>query len=126
MITRLRALVHHLRFLADENFDADIIAGVRRHLPGLNVVRAVDVGLRGLPDPDVLEWASQNQRVLLTHDRRTMPAHARARLEQGLSLTGVCIVPMSLPVGAAVQEIWLVAECSDIGDWDGQIRYLPL
>jgi hypothetical protein len=36
-----------LRLAADENFNADIIRGLRRRLPELDVVRVQDVGLSG-------------------------------------------------------------------------------
>ena len=67
-----------LRFLVDEDFDNDIMRGLLRRLPTLDVVRAQDVGLSGQPDPIVLAWAAQEDRVLLTHDVSTMTAHAYA------------------------------------------------
>ena len=54
-----------LRFLADEDFDNDIVRGMLRRLPNLDIVRAQDVGLSGALDPRVLEWAAQEGRVLL-------------------------------------------------------------
>jgi predicted nuclease of predicted toxin-antitoxin system len=36
---------------------------------------AQEAGLRGLPDPEVLACAADDRRILVTHDRRTMPAH---------------------------------------------------
>jgi hypothetical protein len=49
--------------LADENFNNDIIRGVRRRLAGVDIVRVQDVQLSGADDPTVLEWAAENQRV---------------------------------------------------------------
>lgn len=40
-----------LRFAADENFNADIVRGLRRRLPELDIVRVQDVGLSGADDP---------------------------------------------------------------------------
>ena len=36
-----------LRFLADEDFDNDIVRGMLRRLPTMDIVRAQDVGLSG-------------------------------------------------------------------------------
>jgi hypothetical protein len=47
-----------LRFLVDEDFDNDIMRGMLRQLPTLDIVRAQDVGISGTPDPIVLEWAA--------------------------------------------------------------------
>jgi len=74
----------------------------------------------------VLEWAARETRVLLTHDVRTMISHAYARLAAGLSMPGVFVVPQSLPIAQAIAEVLLLAECSIEGEWEGQVRFLPL
>jgi hypothetical protein len=115
-----------LRFLIDEDFDNDILRGILRKVTELDIVRAQDVGLSGAQDPAVLEWAAREGRVLLTHDVSTMTAHAVARVSSGLSMPGVFTVSQSLPIGRAIEEILLLAECSLQGEWEGQVRYLPL
>ena len=57
-----------LRFAADENFNGDIIRGLLRRKPDLDVVRMQDVGLSGADDGTVLEWAALQGRVVITHD----------------------------------------------------------
>lgn len=69
-----------MRFAADENFDNDILRGLLRRIPDLDVVRVQDTELYQAPDDRLLEWCAQENRVLLTHDARTMPAFLRARL----------------------------------------------
>ena len=73
-----------LRLVSDENFNADILRSLYRRRPDLDVVRVQDVGLSATPDPDVLAWAAAEGRILLTHDRDTMPnfAYDRARAGQ--------------------------------------------
>ncbi len=61
-----------LRLAADENFNNDIVRGLLRRQPALNIVRIQDVGLSGADDSTVLEWAAQERRVLLTHDVSTI------------------------------------------------------
>ena len=63
-----------LRLLTDENFNNDIVRGVRRRNAGMDIVRVQDVGLSGADDPTVLAWAAESGRVLLTHDVSTEPA----------------------------------------------------
>ena len=62
-----------LRLLSDEDFNGNVVAGVRRSYPEIDVVRAQDVGLSGQEDPDVLAWAAEQNRILLTNDKRTIP-----------------------------------------------------
>jgi hypothetical protein len=115
-----------LGFLADENFDGDIIAGVRRRCPEIDIVRVQDVGLTRADDPVILAWAAGAGRLLLTHDVATVTKDAYERAGAGLPMPGVVEVPWLLPVGRAIEEILLLAECSGAGEWEGQIVYLPL
>jgi hypothetical protein len=115
-----------IRLMIDEDFDNDILRGLLRRLPGLDVVRVQDVGIAGRSDPEVLEWAANAGRVLLSHDVSTMVAHAYSRVALGLSMPGLFAVPQSVPIGIAIEEIVTLAECSTDGEWNGQVRFLPL
>ena len=115
-----------IRFLADEDFDNDIIRGLFRRCPEIDLVRVQDVSLSGKNDQVVLEWATKENRVLLTHDVSTMTMHVYARLASGLLSPGVFAVSQSLPIGQVLDDIILLWECSLEGEWNGQVRYLPL
>ena len=58
-----------LRLAADENFNYDIVRGLRRRRPDLDIVRVQEAGLSGAVDPDVLEWAARG-RSCSSHSRR--------------------------------------------------------
>lgn len=113
-------------FVADENLDNDIILGLRRRLETVDIVRVQDVGLRTADDTAVLQWAAERGRVLVTHDVRTIPGFAHARAAGGLPLPGVLLVPTSLPVATAIDELAMIAEASDQTEWVGLVVYLPL
>lgn len=85
-----------------------------------------DAGLRSRDDKSVLEWAANEGRVLLTHDVTTMRSHAYERIAEGLRMPGVFEVAQDLPIGVAIAEILILAECSLDGEWEGQVRFLPL
>ena len=74
----------------------------------------------------MLEWAAQEGRVLLTHDVSTFTHYAYARVAAGKPMPGVFEVPRVVPIGVAIEDILLLAECSLEGEWEGQVRYLPL
>ncbi len=65
-----------LRLASDEDVHGLIVRGLRRRIPTLDLVRVHDVLPEGTPDPEVLEWASRENRILVTNDRSTMIAHA--------------------------------------------------
>jgi predicted nuclease of predicted toxin-antitoxin system len=56
------------RFLADENFNNQIVRGILRQSPNIDIMRIQDVDLSGADDPTVLAWAAQEGRIVLTHD----------------------------------------------------------
>jgi predicted nuclease of predicted toxin-antitoxin system len=58
-----------MRLATDENFDNRILRGLLRRRPELDIVRVQDVGLSGWSDAEVLAWAAQEGRVLLTVSR---------------------------------------------------------
>jgi hypothetical protein len=89
-------------------------------------VRVQDAGLAGRGDAEVLAWAAQEGRVLLTHDVTTMKRHVDERVAAGLSMPGVFEVSQQTPIAQAIEEILLIADCSLEGEWEGQVRFLPL
>ena len=115
-----------IKFLADENFNNQIVRGVLRQNPNVDIVRVQDVGLSGVDDPGVLSWAAQEGRVVLTHDVATMIAFAYERIQVGLPMPGLFEVKRRIPVGLVIEEIILIAECSLDGEWERQVRFLPL
>jgi len=112
--------------LADENLNNDIVRGLRRRKPNLDIVRVQDVGLSGADDPAVLEWAAREGRVLLTHDVCTITHYAYERVSAGKAMPGVFEVSRGIPMGSVIEDILLLAEFSLEGEWEGQVRYLPL
>lgn len=115
-----------LRLGADENFNNNIIRGLIRRKPDIDIVRVQDVGLSGAGDPEVLEWAARQGRVLVTHDVSTVSKHAYERVATAQRMAGVFEVSTSLAVGDAIEDLLLIVECSLEGEWEGQVRYLPL
>jgi predicted nuclease of predicted toxin-antitoxin system len=61
-----------LRLLIDENLDQRILRGLQLRVPGLMYAVVQETGLAEASDPALLEWAAQNQYVLVTHDRGMM------------------------------------------------------
>src|SRR5207237_5717655 len=98
-----------LRLVADENFNGDIVRGLLLLRPDFDVVRIQDVGLSGADDPDILVWAAENDRIVLTHDRTTMADYAYERVAAGEPMPGLFILNDRFPVGQAIQELRLLA-----------------
>jgi hypothetical protein len=115
-----------LRLASDENFNGDIVRGLLRRNPKLDIVRVQDVGLSGADDPSVLQSAADQGRVIVTHDISTLAKHAFDRIAAGQAMGGVFEVRSVAAVGQAIDDLILLAECSLEGEWEGQVRFLPL
>ena len=115
-----------LPLAADEDLNGNIVRGLLRRNPLLDIVRVQDVGLSGADDARVLAWAAEAGRVLLTQDVSTISDQAYERIRAGERMSGVFQVAPDIPIGLAIQDILLLAECSLDGEWEGKIRYLPL
>ncbi len=95
------------KFLADANFNNRIIKGLRRRESLVDFQTAEEAGLAGKSDLEVLEIAADAQHVLVTHDRKSMPAAFGAFVAQKQS-SGVLIVPQNLALLVAIGELLLV------------------
>lgn len=114
-----------LRILIDQDFDQDILRGIIRRAPAVDALTAYEVGLSAAPDPQLLAWAAENGRVMLTHDRKTMPHHAASRMLAREKMAGVIIVPRRLPISQVIDEFEMIVTCSSGDEWENIIKYLP-
>ena len=73
------------RFKADADLNQMILLASTRREPGIDFQTAVAAGLSGLSDPEVLAISAQEGRILVTHDRKTMPKHFADFIAQPLA-----------------------------------------
>ena len=114
------------RLAADENFDGRILKALRRQLPDLDVIRVQDTPLAGSADGDLLAWAAEEKRVVVTHDRQTMVGEAYTRLRSGLSMPGVIVVSEDCPIGTAVADLQLLLLATASEELESRVRFVPL
>ena len=115
-----------LRLASDENLKGELVRGLLRRQPDLDLVRTQDAGLLGADDPAILAWAAAEGRILLTHDRATMPGFAYERSQAGLPMPGLFVVNDHLPTRQVIEDVLLLANASDADEWAGIVLFLPL
>ncbi len=115
-----------VRFLADADLNTAIVSGLLRREPSLDFLTARAAGLRGMNDPEVLELAAEQQRVLVSHDVGTMPAHFSTFRNARKHSPGVFLIPQSLDVGTAIDELLVIWLASEASEWENQLQWLPL
>jgi hypothetical protein len=100
-----------LRLASDADVHGEIIRGLRRRLPEIDLVRAQDVLPEGTPDPAILAWAAEEDRVLITNDRNTLIGFAFLRVNDGVPVPGLIVTSNEQSIGAAINDILLITEC---------------
>jgi len=116
-----------LRLLADENINHDLVRGVMRRRPRLDLVLVQAAGLSEAGDPEILAWAAREERIVLTHDVNTMTRFAIERVKRGETMAGVFIVHQEgAALSTVIDDLLLLDECTDTSEWSDQILYLPL
>lgn len=65
-------------------------------------------------------------RILLTHDRDTMPSFAYDRMRAGQPMPGIFLVGDLMPVGQAINEILLAVDCLPPEECKNFVRFFPL
>lgn len=114
-----------VRFQADADFNRYIIAAVKRREPTVSFQTAHEAGLVGLDDAEVLALAASEGRLLVSHDRQTMPYHFGAFIQQRTS-SGLLLVSQNLSVSRAAEELLLIWIASEAEEWSNRINSLPL
>ncbi len=115
-----------IAFLADENVQGPLIRGIRDRHPEIDLARAQDVGLMQTDDPIILEWAAENNRVLLTHDAKTMTKYAYDRVKRGLRMPGIVEINSGAPNALVIEDIAILATCGYPNEWEGRVMFVPL
>jgi hypothetical protein len=113
-----------IRYQADADFNADIVAGIRRREPLIDIQSADEAGLRGVPDAQVLAYAAQGSRLLLSHDRKTMPHHFATFIAAQLS-PGLFIISQKTEVSTAIEELILIWSATEAEEWVNILVTVP-
>lgn len=115
-----------LHLLIDQDLDHDILRGLIRRVPRLSAATAFEIGMSGATDTELLIWAGREGRLVVTHDRTTMPRHAGDLMREGKNIAGLLVVPRSIPLHQVLEDLELIITCSVPDEWFNVIRYLSL
>jgi hypothetical protein len=112
-----------VRFYADEHLPGPITRGLTRR--GVDVLTVQLDNRIGESDSRLVQRATELGRVLLSSDKDYFAIVAREQAA-GRTFSGVISVPASLSYRAAINDLELVAKCSEPGEWEARIVRLPL
>jgi len=117
-----------IRYLLDENMDQAFKAQLLRRQPQLVVWSVGDPGAppRGTLDPAILYWCEDNNFILVTNNRKSMPGHLTDHLHSGRHAPGIITLNEAMSIGQTIDDLVLIALASDDSEYQDQIVYLPI
>lgn len=114
-----------IKFQADADLNVAIVTGTILRQPKVDFQTANEAGLAGIKDANVLAICAKQQRILVSHDRRTMPAEFATFLQHSQS-AGVLIVSKKVPLETVISELVLIWSASYPSEWINCIFKIPL
>jgi hypothetical protein len=114
------------KFIADADFNEDVIRGLRRNESSIDFLIASEGGTRGLSDRQVLELAAAAVRVVVSHDRNTMVGEFYRFLADGHSSPGLISVQQELDEGDAIEDLLLICTATSPEELRDQIMWVPI
>ena len=114
-----------VQFQADADLNQIILLATLRREPAIDFQTAVGAGLANLSDTQVLAVTARAGRVLVTHDRRTMPRHFAEFITTQRS-PGLIIIPQLLPVSSVVEDLLLIWAATEAEEWTNRICFFPI
>jgi len=117
-----------LRYLLDEHIDPVYRTQLVHAAPDLTVWIIGDPGAppRGTLDPDILIWCEDNDFLLITNNRKSMPRHLNDHLALGQHIPGILVVSPAMTMSQLIDELVLIAGASAPSEYRDLILYLPL
>ena len=111
-----------IRYQADNDLDQRIIDAVMRLAPESDFQTAPAAGFHtGTADPAVLRKAAEENRILVSHDLKTMPQHFREFIQQHTS-PGVIIIRQEVAIRDAALWLQVFQEVGKPEDFINTIR----
>jgi hypothetical protein len=115
-----------IRFQADNDLNRLIVAATFRREPAIDFQTAQSAQLDYLDDETVLQHAASEGRILVTHDKRTMPKHFASFLAKGNRSPGVLLViPQDVPLRTVVDTLVLIWVDDRPEDWENAVTIVP-
>ena len=108
-------------FQADADLHFDIVLGVLRREPAIDFQSAQERLGDGTPDDEVLRVADIEGRVLVSRDVSTMPGEFRRFLASQKYSPGVILIPKTVGIGTAIDELVLLWAASTPEDWRNRL-----
>lgn len=114
-----------MNFLADENLSRRFVNAIKRHNMDINIVRVQEVGLLGMDDTAVLDWAVDKNHILITKDRATIPSLVAQRLAEDIPSPQILIIRPGAQLNEILNMVEAIVVYGRQTDWQYPVRWIP-
>lgn len=113
-----------IRLYMDHNVPRAITNGLK--LKGIDLITAYEDGSSQLDDSELLDRASELERVLFTRDYNLLQ-EATKRHRAGIPFYGIIYAhQLKISIGDCIRDLEIIAEAGDPEDLMNQVQFLPL
>lgn len=92
----------------------------------VDVITAQEDGADRLSDPELLDKATKENRVLFTFDDDLL-IEATRRLEENHEFSGIIYAhPLRISIGRCIQDLELIAKAGEPQDLQNRVEFIPL
>jgi hypothetical protein len=115
-----------VRFQADNDLRRIIVDATLRREPSIDFQSAQSAGLDHLDDDLVLHRASEQGRILVSHDKRTLPLRLAQLIRCGGESPGILLViPQNAPVRKVTETLILIWTDNRPEEWVNLVTKIP-
>jgi predicted nuclease of predicted toxin-antitoxin system len=113
-----------IAFYMDENVHGAITNGLRQR--DIDVLTVQEDNRSGISDAEVLDRATELQRVLFSQDDDLL-AEAKSRQLKALNFPGVVFArPLRVSIGTCIQDLEMIAKLAEPEELKNWVQFLPL
>jgi predicted nuclease of predicted toxin-antitoxin system len=119
-----------MRLLLDAHLSPGLAEALQQAgVDAVGLQRWHDGELLNSPDEEILVAAIADDRILVTSDRATMPAHLRRLAEDGVRHSGVVFVrtvdSRASRIGSVSRRLVALLQAASGSEWTDRVVYLP-
>ena len=108
-----------MKFLADEHIELSIVTGLK--LIRIDIISVNEAGKRGSDDEEILSFAKENDRIVITRDSDFVKLHSK-----GIGHAGIVFIPKFLEIGKVIEEIEKVSMIFELEHIRDSVIFIPL
>ena len=115
-----------IRYQADNDLRRHFVRAVRRREPAIDFQTAQAADLDGMDDLAVLRKTASENRILVSHDKRTMPQALATLMREGIESPGIfLVIPQNAEIQRVSESLILAWAASDPVEWRNRITKVP-